>query len=276
MTRQSEGIRKKISGNHGAISGCDGTEAKKKGPRSIKEKTLEEHSVHQEARREDARERAEMERKRAREAEVAKKRLRVLATQRCRNEQETVEALEQINKMTPDEALRNLDLYLAKAEAGFADKMAISIRDGVGSVLDRLLRAKGCIAAHFHSDQALQSALTNELGYIATFVSNKAVIALSAASDVVGGYQDSLISETVEAKSEAKSERPFSLVMSGERAEKNQEDCGGGSLERKRKDKRKKKPCLSIQTQNAILTPTSPSEACSSAFQMNSTASMTP
>ena len=268
----------------GAISGCDGTEAKKKGiasQRSIKEKTLEEHSVHQEARREDARDRAEMERKRAREADVAKKRLRVLATQRCRNEQETVEALEQINKMTPDEALRNLDLYLAKAEAGFADKMAISIRDGVGSVLDRLLRAKGCIAARFQSDQALQSALTNELGYIATFVSNKAVIALSAASDVVGGYQDSLISETVEAKTEAKSEakaesRPFSLVMSGERAEKNQEDCGGGSLERKRKDKRKKKPCLSIQTQNAIVTPTSPSEACSSAFQMNSTASMTP
>ena len=112
----------------------DGTEAKKKGiasQRSIKEKTLEEHSVHQEARREDARDRAEMERKRAREADVAKKRLRVLATQRCRNEQETVEALEQINKMTPDEALRNLDLYLAKAEAGFADKMAISIRDGL-------------------------------------------------------------------------------------------------------------------------------------------------
>ena len=194
---------------------------------------MEEHSVHQEARREDARDRAEMERKRAREADVAKKRLRVLATQRCRNEQETVEALEQINKMTPDEALRNLDLYLAKAEAGFADKMAISIRDGVGSVIDRLLRAKGCIAARFQSDQALQSALTNELGYIATFVSNKAVIALSAASDVVGGYQDSLISETVEAKSEAKNEaksevksevkaesRPFSLVMSGERAEK--------------------------------------------------------
>ena len=261
----------------GAISGCDGTEAKKKGPRSVKEKTLEEHSVHQEARREDARDRAEMERKRAREADVAKKRLRVLATQRCRNEQETVEALEQINKMTPDEALRNLDLYLAKAEAGFADKMAISIRDGVGSVLDRLLRAKGCIAARFQSDQALQSALTNELGYIATFVSNKAVIALSAASDVVGGYQDSLSEAKIEAKSEAKTEsRPFSLVMSGERAEKNQEDCGGGSLERKRKDKRKKKPCLSIQTQNAILTPTSPSEACSSAFQMNSTASMTP
>ena len=271
--------------DNGAISGCDGTEAKKKGPRSIKEKTLEEHSVHQEARREDARDRAEMERKRAREADVAKKRLRVLATQRCRNEQETVEALEQINKMTPDEALRNLDLYLAKAEAGFADKMAISIRDGVGSVLDRLLRAKGCIAARFQSDQALQSALTNELGYIATFVSNKAVIALSAASDVVGGYQDSLSEAKSEVKSEAKADakseakaesRPFSLVMSGERAEKNQEDCGGGSLERKRKDKRKKKPCLSIQTQNAILTPTSPSEACSSAFQMNSTASMTP
>ena len=230
-----------------------------------------------------------MERKRAREADVAKERLRVLATQRCRNEQETVEALEQINKMTPDEALRNLDLYLAKAEAGFADKMAISIRDGVGSVLDRLLRAKGCIAARFQSDQALQSALTNELGYIATFVSNKAVIALSAPSDVVGGYQDSLISETVEAKSEAKNEarsetkaesRPFSLVISGERAEKNQETgqnfFGGESLERKRKDRRKKKPCPNIQTQNAIVIPTSPSEACSSAFQMNSTASMTP
>ena len=174
------------------------SESQKKGQRSIKEKTLEEHSVHQEARREDARERAEMERKRAREADVAKKRLRVLATQRCRNEQETVEALEQINKMTPDEALRNLDLHLAKAEAGFADKMAISIRDGVGSVLDRLLRGKGCIAARFQSDQALQSALTNELGYIATFVSNKAVIALSAASDVAGGYQDSLIEAKIE------------------------------------------------------------------------------
>ena len=182
--------------------------------------------------KEEARDRVELERKRVREGEIAKKRLRVLATQRCKTEQETVEALEQINQMSPEDALRNLDLHLARAEAGFADKMAISIRDGVGSILDRVLRADGCIAARFRSDHALQSALTNELGYIATFVSNKAVIALSAASDVVGGYQDSLSSalnasqsRTLEGK-EPKNEEAFSLVLiekQEEKQEKNQD-----------------------------------------------------
>ena len=43
------------------------------------------------------------------------------------------------------------------------------------------------------------------------------MIVLSAASDVVGGYQDSLSEAKSVAKSEAKAEsRPFSLVMSGE------------------------------------------------------------
>jgi hypothetical protein len=41
------------------------------------------------------------------------------------------------------------------------------------------------------------------------------VIALSAASDVVGGYQDSLSSEVKESssRSEPKDEEPFSLVI---------------------------------------------------------------
>jgi len=197
---------------------------KKKPRQGIKE----EHLVESALRKEEARDRVELERKRVREGEIAKKRLRVLATQRCKTEQETVEALEQINQMSPEDALRNLDLHLARAEAGFADKMAISIRDGVGSILDRVLRADGCIAARFRSDHALQSALTNELGYIATFVSNKAVIALSAASDVVGGYQDSLSSaqsRTLEGKEsrsgeEPKNEEAFSLVFKEKQEEK--------------------------------------------------------
>lgn len=194
---------------------------KKKSRQGIKE----EHLVDSNQRKEEARDRVELERKRVREGEIAKKRLRVLATQRCKTEQETVEALEQINQMSPEDALRNLDLHLARAEAGFADKMAISIRDGVGSILDRVLRADGCIAARFRSDHALQSALTNELGYIATFVSNKAVIALSAASDVVGGYQDSLSLEGKESSSrsageEPKNEEAFSLVLIEKQEEK--------------------------------------------------------
>jgi len=200
-------------------STSEAIEGPKKKPRQgIKE----EHLVESALRKEEARDRVELERKRVREAEIAKKRLRVLATQRCKTEQETVEALEQINQMSPEDALRNLDLHLARAEAGFADKMAISIRDGVGSILDRVLRADGCIAARFRSDHALQSALTNELGYIATFVSNKAVIALSAASDVVGGYQDSLSLEGKESRSgeEPKNEEPFSLVFKEKQEEK--------------------------------------------------------
>ena len=117
-----------------------------------------------------------------------------------------MDALDQINKMSPEQAVCHLDHHLAKAEAGVADKMAISIRDGLGTILDRLLRANGCIASRFRSDHALLSALTDELGYVATFVSNKAVIALSAASDVVGGYQDSVLESRI-SKSEDLKER---------------------------------------------------------------------
>ena len=91
------------------------------------------------------RERVELERRKARDGDIAKKRLRVLAAtqakQRGWSEQQTIDALDQINKMSPEQALCNLDLHLAKAEAGFADKMAISIRDGIGALLDRLFRA---------------------------------------------------------------------------------------------------------------------------------------
>ena len=88
---------------------------KKKGIKEIRQEDVIER------RKEDARDRVELERKRVREGEIAKRRLRVLATQRCQTEQETIEALEQINQMSPEDALRTLDLHLAKAEAGFAD-----------------------------------------------------------------------------------------------------------------------------------------------------------
>ena len=224
---------------HVVVPSTQSNNDEKKG---IKESRKENVIESQERRKEDARERVELERKRFREGEIAKKRLRVLATQKCKTDQETVEALEQINQMSPEDALRNLDLHLAKAEAGFADKMAISIRDGIGGILDRLLRANGCISARFQSDHALQSALTNELGYIATFVSNKAVIALSAASDVVGGYQDSLLNKVivqVEAKNEVINEikdlnNPFSIVQ--------QKEEGG-----EKPKKEKKKQCQKIK-----------------------------
>jgi hypothetical protein len=171
---------------------------KKKERKGIKE-LMGSQMEEKEERVEQARDRVQEERKKTREAEIAKRRLRMIAVgmtkQKSQTEQETIAHLDQINKMSPEEAFQALDLYLARADAGFADKLATSIRDGCGSVIDRLLRAKGCISARFHSDQALQSALASELTFVASFVSNKGVIALSAASDVIGGYQDSLLVE---------------------------------------------------------------------------------
>lgn len=208
----------------------------------------------------EARKKVELERRKARDGEIAKKRLRVLAAsqakQRGWSEQQTMDALDQINKMSPEQALSNLDLHLAKAEAGFADKMAISIRDGVGTILDRLLRANGCIASRFRSDHALLSALTDELGYVATFVSNKAVIALSAASDVVGGYQDSVLESKNEALKEREEEKIFhhpplteeyapAPVMQAMQA---MQETGG--KKKKKEKKERKKQCLKIQIPN--------------------------
>ena len=189
------------------------------------------------------RERVELERRKARDGDIAKKRLRVLAAsqakQRGWSEQQTMDALDQINKMSPEQALCNLDLHLAKAEAGFADKMAISIRDGIGALLDRLFRANGCIATRFRSDHALQSALTDELGYAATFVSNKAVIALSAASDLVGGYQDSVLEARISKEENKEMEDKFFPAPPPFVQET-------GEKEKKKKEKRKKQ-CLKIQ-----------------------------
>jgi len=241
----------------GAVDGVN--DLKKKGIKETLGQRQKEDVI--ERRKEDARDRVELERKRVREGEIAKRRLRVLATQRCQTEQETIESLEQINQMSPEDALRTLDLHLAKAEAGFADKMSISIRDGVGSILDRLLRANGCISARFRSDHALQSALTNELGYIATFVSNKAVIALSAASDVVGGYQDSILSGAIEQSSKKATDSkngdierkvefvdltlpaPFIPPVIPFDNEVKEE----GIIKEKKKKKEKKKQCLKIK-----------------------------
>lgn len=202
----------------------------------------------------EARKKVELERRKARDGDIAKKRLRVLAAsqakQRGWSEQQTMDALDQINKMSPEQALSNLDLHLAKAEAGFADKMAISIRDGMGTILDRLLRANGCIAARFRSDHALQSALTDELGYVATFVSNKAVIALSAASDVVGGYQDSVLESKNEALKKKEEEEEIFPVGRNPLTEEYAPLQETGGKKKKKEKKERKKQCLKIQIPN--------------------------
>ena len=162
----------------------------KKPRKSIKEVLLEGSQDKQQERREDMKEKLEQQREKAKEAETAKRRLRIIATQKCKTDQETVAALQRIAEMSPDEALSTLDLYLAKADASFVDRIAMQIRRGLGAMADLVARAEGNVSARFNDDNALHECLVKELGFAASFINNKTQIALCCATDTIGGYSD--------------------------------------------------------------------------------------
>jgi len=142
-------------------------------------------------RKEDMKDKMDQERERAKEADTAKRRLRIIATQKCKTDAETTAALAQIEAMSPQEAIQKLDLFLARADASFVDRIAGQIRTGFGTIVDFLVNADGCVAQRFEADQTLQNALVSEFGFAASFINVKMQIAMCVASDTILGWKDS-------------------------------------------------------------------------------------
>jgi len=183
------------------------TEKDEKKRPSIKEK---DKSSAQE-RKEDMKDRVDQERERAKEADTAKRRLRIIATQKCKTDADTTAALPQIEAMTPQEAIQKLNLFLARADASFVDRIASQIRSGLGGVIDFFVNANGHVTRRFDEDQTLQNALVVEFGFSASFINTKMQIAICCASDTITGWRDSTaqrklveIKEIVELKDKEK------------------------------------------------------------------------
>ena len=144
----------------------------------------------------------------AREGATAKRRLRIIATQKCKSDQECVEALQKIEAMTHDEALSTLDLYLAKADASFVDKIALQLRQGLGVIFDTIVRAEGQVSEKFQQDTVLHECLVKELGFAASFINNKTQIAICCATDTIGGYNDNRAMRKIATKEKGEVEVP--------------------------------------------------------------------
>src|SRR5690606_14188792 len=64
------------------------------------------------------------ERDRQQEGDAAKRKLRIIAAQRCKSDQEITQALAEIAAMSHKQAIEKLDLYLAEADATFMERIA--------------------------------------------------------------------------------------------------------------------------------------------------------
>jgi hypothetical protein len=71
------------------------------------------------------------ERDKRRDHEKAKKKLRLIAIQKCKSETESAKALDEINQMTPEQANSRLDVLMARADLTLVDKMAASLKNGL-------------------------------------------------------------------------------------------------------------------------------------------------
>ena len=154
----------------------------------------------------DMKARLDDERERQQEGDAAKRKLRIIATQKIKTEHELVQALAQIQAMTPKQAIDRLDMYLARADAGFVEQVAGQIRTGLGSLLDIVVGADGCVQQRFAEDQVLQNALVRELSFAAEFLNTKAQIAICVGSDTIGGYNDASAKKKLEAREKEKQE----------------------------------------------------------------------
>jgi len=139
---------------------------------------------------EDMKARLDDEREKQQEGDAAKRKLRIIATQKLKSEQEIAAALAQIAAMSPKQAIEQLDLYMAKADASFVEKLADQIRGGLGGVLDFLVGADGHVKQRFAEDQVLLSALVQECSFASSFLNTRAQIAICIGSDTIGGYSD--------------------------------------------------------------------------------------
>jgi hypothetical protein len=66
------------------------------------------------------------------------------------------------SQFDPDQTNSRLDVLMARADLTLIDKVAANVKTGVGAILDFVLKAKGCIAARFDSDETLQQALVRQ------------------------------------------------------------------------------------------------------------------
>lgn len=161
----------------------------KKGRASVKDKDKDK-SKDKEARREEMKEKLDEQRQHNQEADKAKRRLRIIATQKCKTEEEIKAALAHIAAMSPKEAIDALDLHLAKADASFVDRVTTQIQQGLGALVDWAVGAEGCVSQKFQEDSALHNSLVAEFGFAAGFLNNKMQIAVCCASDTAQGYHD--------------------------------------------------------------------------------------
>jgi hypothetical protein len=161
-----------------------------------------------EAARERRQATVEEERDKWRETEKTKKKLRLIASQKCKTEEEAAKSLDEIHKMTPEQANSRLDVLMARADLTLLDKIASHVKTGMSAILDFTLKAEGCIANRFDLDEALQQALVDELGFAASFISNKVRIALCVSSDTLAGFQDARKNKKQEKKDEKTKDIP--------------------------------------------------------------------
>ena len=146
----------------------------------------------------------EEEQDKRRDHEKAKKKLRLIAIQKCKSEEEAAKALDEIHHMTPEQANSRLDVLMARADLTLVDKIAAHFKNGLGHLLDFGLGGRGCIATKFESDEALHHALVDELGFAASFVNNKMRIALCVSSDTLTGFQEARKKKKEEESNESK------------------------------------------------------------------------
>ena len=133
---------------------------------------------------------AQEERDKQRDTNKIKRRLRTIALQRCKSEEEITHALEEIQGMSPEQASKRFDTLMAKADVALVDQVAAQLKNGMGAALDLLLRGRGCITRQFEADSSLQEALANEMAFVADFVNNKMRIAICIGSDTLAGCQE--------------------------------------------------------------------------------------
>lgn len=176
----------------------------KKSRRRVKDR--KDKSRERAERLEDMKAKLDDERDRQQEGDAAKRKLRIIATQRCKSEQEITQALAEIAAMSPKQAIEKLDLYLAKADATFVERIAGQIRGGLGGILDLIVSADGCVKQRFAEDQALHEALVRECSFASGFLNNRAQIAICIGSDTIGGYSDAAAKRKLDAREKEKQE----------------------------------------------------------------------
>ena len=132
-------------------------EATRRGPKDVALQAQEMQEADDERRAQRAAI-AQEERDKQRDTNKIKKRLRTIALQRSKSEEETNRALDEIQNMSPEQANKRFDTLMAKADVALVDQVAGQIKNGMGTFLDLVLRGRGCIAKRFEIDSSLQEA----------------------------------------------------------------------------------------------------------------------